>query len=193
MIEEKNEDNSVNLKLVYRKKFKIMNFYPKSMTQLRDYFLSIFDQKSSGEFIFKAYPSKNERLTFEEGKNFNTIFRKIKNLKNPAIFIIDKDEEDYMNQIDKDNLKYIEEKLGFELQNIYKNYGLNQVKKVLDRKMENLDRIQKRVDLVNEGIKILINKPKIDEINNLEEANKNLQNKFNDIISKLKQLKESSM
>ena len=192
MIEEKNEDNSVNLKLVYRKKFKIMNFYPKSMTQLRDYFLSIFDQKSSGEFIFKAYPNKNERLTFEEGKNFN-IIKKIKILKNPAIFIIDKDEEDYMNQIDKDNLKYIEEKLGFELQNIYKNYGLNKIKKELDRKMENLDRIQKRVDLVNEGIKILINKPKIDEINNLEEANKNLQNKFNDIISKLKQLKESSM
>ena len=192
MTEEKNEDNSVNLKLVYRKKFKIMNFYPKSMTQLRDYFLSIFDQKSSGEFIFKAYPNKNERLTFEEGKNFNTI-KKLKILKNPAIFIIDKDEEDYMNQIDKDNLKYIEEKLGFELQNIYKNYDLNQVKKELDRKMRNLDRIQKRVDLVNEGIKILTNKPKIDEINNLEEANKNLQNKFNDIISKLKQLKESSM
>ena len=192
MIEEKNEDNSVNLKLVYRKKFKIMNFYPKSMTQLRDYFLSIFDQKSSGEFIFKAYPNKNERLTFEEGKNFN-IIKKIKILKNPAIFIIDKDEEDYMNQIDKDNLKYIEEKLGFELQNIYKNYGLNKIKKELDRKMKNLDRIQKRVDLVNEGIKILINKPKIDEINNLEEANKNLQNKFNDINSKLKQLKESLM
>ena len=192
MIEEKNEDNSVNLKLVYRKKFKIMNFYPKNMTQLRDYFLSIFDQKSSGEFIFKAYPNKNERLTFEEGKNFHTI-KKLKILKNPAIFIIDKDEEDYMNQIDKDNLKYIEEKLGFELQNIYKNYDLNQVKKELDRKMRNLDRIQKRVDLVNEGIKILTNKPKIDEINYLEEENKNLQNKFNDINSKLKQLKESLM
>ena len=187
-----NEEDSIKLTLIYRKKVKVMNFYPKNMIQLRDYFLSIFDQQSSGEYIFRAYPNKNEKLTFEEGKNFNTI-RKLKILKNPGIFIIDKDDEDYMNQIDKDNLKFIEEKLGFDLLSVYDNYDLNKVIEELTRKRKSLELIQKRVNLLDDGIKSLLTYKNLDEKKDIKEANINLQNHFNELNSKLNQLRESKM
>ena len=191
-MDQKNEEDSIKLTLIYRKKVKVMNFYPKNMIQLRDYFLSIFDQQSSGEYIFRAYPNKNEKLTFEEGKNFNTI-RKLKILKNPGIFIIDKDDEDYMNQIDKDNLKFIEEKLGFDLLSVYDNYNLNKVIEELTRKRKSLELIQKRVNLLDDGIKSLLTYKNLDEKKDIKEANINLQNHFNELNSKLNQLRESKM
>ena len=174
-MEQKNEEDSTKLTLVYRNKVKVMNFYPKNMIQLRDYFLSIFDQQSSGEYIFRAYPNKNEKL------------------KNPGIFIIDKDDEDYMNQIDKDNLKFIEEKLGFDLLSVYDNYDLNKVIEELTRKRKSLELIQNRVNLLDDGIKSLLTYKNLDEKKDIKEANINLQNQFNELNSKLNQLRESKM
>ena len=146
------EENSTKLKLIYKNEAKEMNFFPKTFSQLRDYFLSIFNQKSSEEFIFKSYPSQNKNLIIEEEPKFKLI-RKIKILKNPAIFIIDKDEEDYMEQIDKDNLKYIENNnLGFELQNIYKDYDINKIKEELERKSKVFEELQKKIDFITKGI-----------------------------------------
>ena len=44
-----------------------------------------------------------------------------------------------MNQIDKDNLKFIEEKLGFDLLSVYDNYDLNKVIEELTRKRKSLE------------------------------------------------------
>ena len=114
------EQNNTKLKLIYKKKIEEMGFFPKNFIQLKDYFLSLFNLKSSEEFIFKIYPNKNNNFILDEDLlNFNRI-RKIKILENPVIFIIDKDEEDDIEQIDSDNINFIEaeESLGFDLQNI---------------------------------------------------------------------------
>ena len=143
------EENSTKLKLIYKNKAKEMNFFPKTFSQLRDYFLSIFNQKSSEEFIFKSYPSQNKNLIIEEEPKFKLI-RKIKILKNPAIFIIDKDEEDYMEN----------NNLGFELQNIYKDYDINKIKEELERKSKVFEELQKKIDFITKGIEKVKNNNK---------------------------------
>ena len=98
-----------------------------------------------------------------------------------------------MNQIDKDNLKFIEEKLGFDLLSVYDNYDLNKVIEELTRKRKSLELIQKRVNLLDDGIKSLLTYKNLDEKKDIKEANINLQNHFNELNSKLNQLRESKM
>ena len=188
------EEYQINIKLYYKnkKKPKLMHFYPKNYVQLRDYFLSLFDQKSSGDYMFKTYPDKNEILELKDDANFKKI-RKIKLLKNPAIFIMDIEEEnedeDYLEEIDKENLKFIEKnkELGFDLQNIYQNYDIKAIQEELNKKKNNLEILQKRIDLINKGINALKNFPKIDGNNGLE-ANQ-FQEEFDEINSELRKLK----
>jgi len=190
------EKEPIKLKLFYKNNTqeKELNFYPKNFIQLKDYFLTIFDQKSLGEYVFKAYPNKNETLIFNEDKNFNRI-RRLKILKNPAIFIIDKEEEDYMDEIDKNNLDFIEnnENLGFDLRNIYENYNIKQIQEILEKKKNNLKKLQSRIDLINNGIETLKNFPKIDEKNNLETKNKQFQDYFAALNKQLEELKTSAI
>ena len=190
------EKEPIKLKLFYKNNTqeKELNFYPKNFIQLKDYFLTIFDQKSLGEYVFKAYPNKNETLIFNEDMNFNRI-RRLKILKNPAIFIIDKEEEDYMDEIDKNNLDFIEnnENLGFDLRNIYENYNIKQIQEILEKKKNNLKKLQSRIDLINNGIETLKNFPKIDEKNNLETKNKQFQDYFAALNKQLEELKTSAI
>ena len=116
-------------------------------------------------------------------------------MKNPAIFIIDKEEEDYMDEIDKNNLDFIEnnENLGFDLRNIYENYNIKQIQEILEKKKNNLKKLQSRIDLINNGIETLKNFPKIDEKNNLETKNKQFQDYFAALNKQLEELKTSAI
>ena len=191
------EQNNTKLKLIYKKKIEEMGFFPKNFIQLKDYFLSLFNLKSSEEFIFKIYPNKNYNFILDEDLlNFNRI-RKIKILENPVIFIIDKDEEDDIEQIDSDNINFIEaeESLGFDLQNIYKDYDINKIKEELERKTKAYERLQKRLDLISKGVNLIKEFPKIEGNNNLEEINKKYkekQNELNEQLEELEKLKNSS-
>ena len=191
------EQNNTKLKLIYKKKIEEMGFFPKNFIQLKDYFLSLFNLKSSEEFIFKIYPNKNNNFILDEDLlNFNRI-RKIKILQNPVIFIIDKDEEDDIEQIDSDNINFIEaeESLGFDLQNIYKDYDINKIKEELERKTKAYERLQKRLDLISKGVNLIKEFPKIEGNNNLEEINKKYkekQNELNEQLEELEKLKNSS-
>ena len=191
------EQNNTKLKLIYKKKIEEMGFFPKNFIQLKDYFLSLFNLKSSEEFIFKIYPNKNNNFILDEDLlNFNRI-RKIKILENPVIFIIDKDEEDDIEQIDSDNINFIEaeESLGFDLQNIYKDYDINKIKEELERKTKAYERLQKRLDLISKGVNLIKELPKIEGNNNLEEINKKYkekQNELNEQLEELEKLKNSS-
>lgn len=191
------EQNNTKLKLIYKKKIEEMGFFPKNFIQLKDYFLSLFNLKSSEEFIFKIYPNKNNNFILDEDLlNFNRI-RKIKILENPVIFIIDKDEEDDIEQIDSDNINFIEaeESLGFDLQNIYKDYDINKIKEELERKTKAYERLQKRLDLISKGVNLIKEFPKIEGNNNLEEINKKYkekQNELNEQLEELEKLKNSS-
>ena len=191
------EQNNTKLKLIYKKKIEEMGFFPKNFIQLKDYFLSLFNLKSSEEFIFKIYPNKNNNFILDEDLlNFNRI-RKIKILQNPVIFIIDKDEEDDIEQIDSDNINFIEaeESLGFDLQNIYKDYDINKIKEELERKTKAYERLQKRLDLISKGVNLIKELPKIEGNNNLEEINKKYkekQNELNEQLEELEKLKNSS-
>ena len=191
------KQNNTKLKLIYKKKIEEMGFFPKNFIQLKDYFLSLFNLKSSEEFIFKIYPNKNNNFILDEDLlNFNRI-RKIKILQNPVIFIIDKDEEDDIEQIDSDNINFIEaeESLGFDLQNIYKDYDINKIKEELERKTKAYERLQKRLDLISKGVNLIKEFPKIEGNNNLEEINKKYkekQNELNEQLEELEKLKNSS-
>ena len=66
-----------------------------------------------------------------------------------------------MEQIDKDNLKYIENNnLGFELQNIYKDYDINKIKEELERKSKVFEELQKKIDFITKGIEKVKNNNK---------------------------------
>ena len=185
------DENLPSLKLIYKNNSQDMYFFPKNYAQLRDYFLCKFNKKSSEEFIFKAYQNKNTVLTFQADRILKLI-RKIEILENPAIFIIDKDEEDYMEQIDKDNLKYVETNFGFEIKNLYKDYDLDKIKKELERKNKSLLHLEKRIEYLTNGANILKEMSTISLKNNLEETNKQYEEKQEELNSQLKLLKESS-
>ena len=184
------EKNNTNLILRYKNKNKEMKFFPKNFNQLKDYFLSIFNLKSSEEYIFKIYPNKNNNYILDEVLfNFRHI-KKIKILKNPAIFIIDKDEQDYIEDIDKANLEYIENNNWFELQNIYKDYNLNKIKEELKRKAEVHKKLQERLNYIARGIDIIKDFPRIEGNNNLEDINKKYKEKEIELNKQLEELEK---
>ena len=184
------EKNNTNLILRYKNKNKEMKFFPKNFNQLKDYFLSIFNLKSSEEYIFKIYPNKNNNYILDEVLfNFRHI-KKIKILKNPAIFIIDKDEQDYIEDIDKANLEYIENNNWFDLQNIYQDYNLNKIKDELKRKAEVYEKLQKRLNYIERGIDIIKDFPRIEGNNNLEDINKKYKEKEIELNKQLEELEK---
>ena len=184
------EKNNTNLILRYKNKNKEMKFFPKNFNVLKDYFLSIFNLKSSEEYIFKIYPNKNNNYILDEVLfNFRHI-KKIKILKNPAIFIIDKDEQDYIEDIDKANLEYIENNNWFELQNIYKDYNLNKIKEELKRKAEVHKKLQERLNYIERGIDIIKDFPRIEGNNNLEDINKKYKEKEIELNKQLEELEK---
>ena len=184
------EKNNTSLILRYKNKNKEMKFFPKNFNQLKDYFLSIFNLKSSEEYIFKIYPNKNNNYILDEVLfNFRHI-KKIKILKNPAIFIIDKDEQDYIEDIDKANLEYIENNNWFDLQNIYKDYNLNKIKEELKRKAEVHKKLQERLNYIARGIDIIKDFPRIEGNNNLEDINKKYKEKEIELNKQLEELEK---
>ena len=184
------EKNNTSLILRYKNKNKEMKFFPRNFNQLKDYFLSIFNLKSSEEYIFKIYPNKNNNYILDEVLfNFRHI-KKIKILKNPAIFIIDKDEQDYIEDIDKANLEYIENNNWFELQNIYKDYNLNKIKEELKRKAEVYEKLQKRLNYIARGIDIIKDFPRIEGNINLEDINKKYKEKQIELNKQLEELEK---
>ena len=184
------EKNNTSLILRYKNKNKEMKFFPKNFNLLKDYFLSIFNLKSSEEYIFKIYPNKNNNYILDEVLfNFRHI-KKIKILKNPAIFIIDKDEQDYIEDIDKANLEYIENNNWFDLQNIYQDYNLNKIKDELKRKAEVYEKLQKRLNYIERGIDIIKDFPRIEGNNNLEDINKKYKEKEIELNKQLEELEK---
>ena len=184
------EKNNTSLILRYKNKNKEMKFFPKNFNQLKDYFLSIFNLKSSEEYIFKIYPNKNNNYILDEVLfNFRHI-KKIKILKNPAIFIIDKDEQDYIEDIDKANLEYIENNNWFDLQNIYQDYNLNKIKDELKRKAEVYEKLQERLNYIARGIDIIKDFPRIEGNNNLEDINKKYKEKEIELNKQLEELEK---
>ena len=193
------EEKISSLLLRYNNQNQQMHFFPKTFLQLRDYFLTIFNEKSSKTFLFKSYlnnkSNKTSSIIFSEENDF-TYIRHLKYLKNPAIFICEYDEENEnfdMEEFDKDNLNYIEKNLSFELKNIECKYDLNKFKAELERKNNVLKNLQKRIEYLNKGIKNLKELRKYDGNVNLEElmeasdAMKRNQKEIDDALNNLKQ------
>ena len=152
------EDVHDKLKLIYRNEIKVLKFYPNNFDQLRDCFLTLFNEKSFKNYKFKSYLknqlNKNSTITFLAGGKFSENFEKIKILKNPAVFIFVYDEEDE-KEIDKKNLEFIgkkENELGFEINKENKENYLKHIKEQLDEKLKNLDMLKERVDNLNSAI-----------------------------------------
>mgnify|MGYP006916312611 FL=1 len=144
------------LKLIYKKKEKEMHFFPKSFGQLRDFFLSIFNKKSSQKYVFKGYvaPEIEKKLIFRE-EDFKESFEKLKELKNMAIFIneIAEDEEAEMEN-DIKNIEYMVSNIKFEK---------DRVKKFEEEKKK-LELLTKQINQLNDEITILKNDTRSDEL-----------------------------
>ena len=195
------EENIPSLILRYNNQEKLMHFFPKTFLELRDYFLTIFKEKSSKTFLFKSYLNnklnKTSSIIFSEENDF-TYIRRLKLLKKPAIFICEFDEENEnfdMDEFDKENLKYIEEKLTFELKNIESNYDdLNKFKAELERKINVLKNLLKRTDYLSKGINNLKELRNFDGSVNLEDlmnASDKMKENQKEIDDALKNLKDN--
>ena len=195
------EENIPSLILRYNNQEKLMHFFPKTFLELRDYFLTIFKEKSSKTFLFKSYLNnklnKTSSIIFSEENDF-TYIRRLKLLKKPAIFICEFDEENEnfdMDEFDKENLKYIEEKLNFELKNIESNYDdLNKFKAELERKINVLKNLLKRTEYLSKGINNLKELRNFDGSVNLEDlmnASDKMKENQKEIDDALKNLKDN--
>ena len=195
------EENIPSLILRYNNQEKLMHFFPKTFLELRDYFLTIFKEKSSKTFLFKSYLNnklnKTSSIIFSEENDF-TYIRRLKLLKKPAIFICEFDEENEnfdMDEFDKENLKYIEEKLNFELKNIESNYDdLNKFKAELERKINVLKNLLKRTEYLSKGINNLKELRNFDGSVNLEDlmnASGKMKENQKEIDDALKNLKDN--
>ena len=195
------EENIPSLILRYNNQEKLMHFFPKTFLELRDYFLTIFKEKSSKTFLFKSYLNnklnKTSSIIFSEENDF-TYIRRLKLLKKPAIFICEFDEENEnfdMDEFDKENLKYIEEKLTFELKNIESNYDdLNKFKAELERKINVLKNLLKRTEYLSKGINNLKELRNFDGSVNLEDlmnASDKMKENQKEIDDALKNLKDN--
>ena len=63
------EDVHDKLKLIYRNEIKVLKFYPNNFDQLRDCFLTLFNEKSFKNYKFKSY-LKNQLNKITQFKNF---------------------------------------------------------------------------------------------------------------------------
>ena len=144
------------LKLIYKKKEKEMHFFPKSFGQLRDYFLSVFNKKSSQKYTFKGYvePEIENKIIFRD-EDFKESFEKLKELKNMAIFIneIAEDEEEE-SENDLKNIEYMVSNIKFE-----KDRG-----KKLEEEKKKIELLEKQINQLNDEINILKNDTQIDEL-----------------------------
>ena len=174
------------LRLIYKYCEKKLYFYPNNYEQLREYFLSIFSEKSSEKYIFKSYPDKDTIITFNERTNYKEGFEQIIILKKPAIFVYNENKENNLDEIDNLNIEYIKKNLGFETYGGQKNY--ERIKKNIEKRYEILKKLEKRINFLNEGINIL-NIPKIETINDLVMANQKLKEKRNEINMRIEEMK----
>ena len=157
------EDDQEKLRLIYKNKIITLKFFPKSYAQLRDAFLSLFHEKSYKIYIFKSYLSnqinKNSRITLREDTKFAESIRRIKILKNPAIFIYVSDDAYDEIELDKKNIEFIEKNennLGFEINKNNRDENIKLLKEELEQKLKNLEQIKSRVEyLLNSEIKKL--------------------------------------
>ena len=97
-------EKKIKIFLSYKKEIREMNFIPKSYYELNDYFLSIFEQKSSKKFIFYFNDQNNQKKIFEEKQDlFQNTINEISQQNNPKIFISEEDINSFSNDdvIDK--------------------------------------------------------------------------------------------
>ena len=181
------EDYQEKLKLIYKNKIITLKFCPKNYEQLRDTFLTLFREKSYKKYEFKSYLSdqlnNNSKIILKEGDKFAQSIRRIKLLKNPAIFIYVQDEVDDIDELDKKNVEFIAKKennLGFEINKNNREEIINRLKEELEQKLKNLERLRNRVDNLN----LVISKMK--KFNDLSQSKcrQELEN-INNIINNL--------
>ena len=154
-------NNQPNIKLLFQNKEKEIHFFPNNFEQLREYFLSINGLKSSGNYKFKIYPSKEENKTYDqEGGNFSEFINKIRQLKTPTIIIYDESEEYDMEELDEKYIHYLEEHDRFdkklyriktsELQNeINQNPYNDDFNKLYENMLKNLENLSKYENRIN--------------------------------------------
>ena len=144
------------LKLIYKKKEKEMHFFPKSFGQLRDYFLSLFNKKSSQKYAFKGYivPEIEKKIIFRE-EDFKENFEKLKELKNMAIFI-DEISEDEEEELDNDlkNIEYMVLNIKFEKDR----------DKKLEEEKKKINILEKQIKELKDEINALKNNTQIDQL-----------------------------
>ena len=170
------------LLLKYQNEEKKMHFFPKKFEQLSDYFLSVFNKKSSNHYSFFGYvsPDIDNKITLKKD-DFQSDFNKIKSMKNPVVFIEDftENNEEELNR-DKINIKYVEEHLTFLKDD--SNYV-----EEFERKKKLLETLEKRINNLEKGIKKMKNMNKNENLIKLHEEYKkeNLE-----LIKKINSLKK---
>ena len=181
------EDSQEKLRLIYKRKKIILKFFPRNFEQLRDCFLTLFNEKSFKKYIFTSYLSnnlnKNSKIILREDDNFPGNISKIKIMKNPAVFINVLDDGDEENEIDKLNIEYIEKKeneLGFEINKEKKGEYLKLIKDELVKKLKILNQLKDRVNKLNLAM------DKIKKLEDLSESQcKQEQENIKNILNKL--------
>ena len=181
------EDSQEKLRLIYKRKKIILKFFPRNFEQLRDCFLSLFNEKSFKKYTFTSYLSEqlneNSKIILNEDNDFAANIRKIKLMKNPAVFINVQDDDDNENEIDKINIEYIikkENELGFEINKENREEYIKRIKQELERKLELFNKLKFRVDNLNVAVS------KIKKLQDLSESqNKIEQENVNNILNKL--------
>ena len=74
----------VKIILKYKNEQKEMIYIPRNYKDLKDYFLSVFNEKSSKKIIFYFQKEDNKKIIIQD---FNNIMREISQQNNPIIYI----------------------------------------------------------------------------------------------------------
>ena len=172
--------NPPEIKLVFKNEEKEIHFIPNNFEQLREYFLSLFSQKSSGIYILKIYPDDKTGVKFDEDEDFNEFIQKLKQTKYPAIFIYNESEENDLDEIDNNNIEFIKKKnsrilkasiesshIYSKFSNPYKKDDLNQIK---ENFMKSMSSLEDNFKYLKSHLEI-ISGYKIDSVNDVIEIN----------------------
>ena len=171
-------------KLIYDGEAKKMCFTPDNFSQLRDYFLSVFNIKSCQKYIFLGYTNDDpdKKIIFSE-EEFKENIDKLKKLNNPAIFIDDFSEDDEKEKKnDLKNIEYIIKNLTFENDD-------KKLEEELSKKNEKITNYEKRINKLEKDIIKLLN---IAEQHKLKKDNKYLDEKNSELTKLLNNLLEKN-
>ena len=95
----------VKIILKYKNEQKEMIYIPRNYKDLKDYFLSVFNEKSSKKIIFYFQREDNQKIIIQDF-NYNNIMREISQQNSPIIYISEENDSSLQMHSQNDNNIY---------------------------------------------------------------------------------------